>query len=75
MRHFRMFTHNLGDWLVRLGRDRDLYELMQALKVMALALPTFHSPPNTAATALRDLIVHFVHITSLLFEQPMPREA
>lgn len=57
------------------GRDRDLYELMQALEVMVRLLPKFHSPPNTAAIALRDLIVHFVHITSLLFKQSLPQEA
>lgn len=41
------------------GGDSDLYELMQALEVMAQLLSTFHSPPNSAAIALRDLIVHF----------------
>ena len=35
------------------GGDSYLYELMQALEVMAQLLPEFHSPPNQPANAKR----------------------
>lgn len=49
--HGTHMTQSCGS--VCFGRDSDLYELMQALEVMAQLLPKFHGPPNLAASAKR----------------------
>ncbi len=73
--HTHTHTHTTSTFAQCVGRDSDLYELMQALEVMPQLLPISSTAHPTRLLLPRDVIVHLAcSIASLPFRHSLPQD-